>query len=589
MHSFVRYVCLFVLVFSGAVSIAAEKTEAEKLKEFLDQEWEYGLKENPIGATFLGDLRYNDQVGDSSVASVERRQQHSKDAFQRLQTIDSTKLSASDQLNYALYLNDLKLEIEGHQFPDYTMPITQLGGLPTQAPETVQFLPYNNTKQYNDYLSRLKQFPKLMDQIIERMDVGSKQKVTPPKITLREVGNQLKALMVDKAEESGFYRPFQKFPEAVSAADQERLRKEGKEVIEQQILPAYQKFYRYWTENYYPNTRETIAMSDLPNGNDWYNYRIKTYTTTDMTAEQIHQLGLKEVARIREEMDRVIRESGFKGTFKEFTDFLRKDPQFFYTKPEDLLAAYRDICKRIDAELPRFFGKLPRLPYGVREIPAYSAPSSTTAYYFQGSLEAGRPGWFYANTYKLETRPKWEMEALSIHEAVPGHHLQISIGQELENVPNFRKHGFYTAFGEGWGLYSESLGEEMGFYKDPYSKFGQLTYEMWRAVRLVVDTGMHAFGWDRQKAIDYFMNNSAKTEQDIVVEIDRYIVDPGQALAYKIGELKIKELRKYAKDQLGDQFDIRAFHDVVLGSGALPLSILEQNVKAWVAQKKQKK
>ncbi|HJZ11096.1 MAG TPA: DUF885 domain-containing protein, partial [Acidobacteriota bacterium] len=319
MHSFVRYVCLFVLVFSGAVSIAAEKTEAEKLKEFLDQEWEYGLKENPIGATFLGDLRYNDQVGDSSVASVERRQQHSKDAFQRLQTIDSTKLSASDQLNYALYLNDLKLEIEGHQFPDYTMPITQLGGLPTQAPETVQFLPYNNTKQYNDYLSRLKQFPKLMDQIIERMDVGSKQKVTPPKITLREVGNQLKALMVDKAEESGFYRPFQKFPEAVSAADQERLRKEGKEVIEQQILPAYQKFYRYWTENYYPNTRETIAMSDLPNGNDWYNYRIKTYTTTDMTAEQIHQLGLKEVARIREEMDRVIRESGFKGTFKEFT------------------------------------------------------------------------------------------------------------------------------------------------------------------------------------------------------------------------------------------------------------------------------
>jgi prolyl oligopeptidase len=282
-------------------------------------------------------------------------------------------------------------------------------------------------------------------------------------------------------------------------------------------------------------------------------------------------------------MDKIIKDSGFEGTREEFFEFLRGDPQFYYSKPEHLLAGYRDICKRADAELPKLFGKFPRLPYGVREVPEYSAPSQTTAYYHGGSLKAGRPGWFYANTYKLETRPKWEMEALAIHEAVPGHHLQIALAQEIEGVPKFRKHGHYTAFVEGWGLYSESLGEEMGFYNDPYSKFGQLTYEMWRAIRLVVDTGMHAFGWDRQKAIAYFKANAGRHEHDITVEVDRYIVWPGQALAYKIGELKIKELRKFATKELGDRFDIRGFHDTVLGSGAVPLSILEQNVKNYVA------
>ena len=327
-------------------------------------------------------------------------------------------------------------------------------------------------------------------------------------------------------------------------------------------------------------------MTDMPDGQDWYAFRVRQMTTTDMTPQEIHDLGLSEVARIRAQMDRVIEESGFEGSFEDFTEFLRTDAQFYFDQPEELLAAYRDISKRADPELVKLFGKLPRLPYGVVPVPSYAEKSQTTAYYQQGSLEAGRPGNFYANTYDLKTRPKWEMEALTLHEAVPGHHLQISIAQELEDLPWFRRFGGETAFVEGWGLYSESLGEEMGFYKDPYSKFGQLTYEIWRAIRLVVDTGMHALGWTRQEAIDFFKANTGKTEHDIVVEVDRYIVWPGQALAYKIGELKIKELRAMAKDELGDAFDIRAFHDQVLGNGALPLRVLETHIKEWVASQK---
>jgi uncharacterized protein (DUF885 family) len=301
-----------------------------------------------------------------------------------------------------------------------------------------------------------------------------------------------------------------------------------------------------------------------------------------MSPQEIHDIGLREVKRIRAEMNVIIKSTGFEGSFEEFLHFLRTDPQFYHTSAADLMREYRDIAKRADPELTRVFGHLPRTPYGVIEVPSYAEQSTTTAYYQRGSLKAGRPGYYFANTYALETRPRWEMEALTLHEAVPGHHLQISIQQELENVPWFRQNPSYTAFSEGWGLYAESLGEEMGFYKDPYSKFGQLTYEMWRAIRLVVDTGMHYLGWSRQQAIDYFKANAGKSEHDIVVEIDRYIVWPGQALAYKIGELKIKELRAYAEEKLGDEFDIRAFHDEVLGRGAVPLKVLDTNIRVWV-------
>ena len=571
-------------VFSSAlVAAEAEMNETEKLQTFFEEEWEYGLKENPIKATLLGDLRYNGRLGDSSIAAIERRQRHGVEALRQLESIYRSKLADSDKLNYDLYLENLTLRIEGHRFPWYLTPINQMGGVQQGPPNVVRSLPFRNAKHYEDYLSRLSQLPAVVDQTIERMQEGLKQRITPPKITLRAVAEQIQAQIVSKVEESPFYRPFKNFPETVPLSEQERLRAAGKEAIEQSILPAYQKLHDFWVSEYYPNTRETIGLSSLPNGEQWYAFGVKVSTTTNLLPKEIHEIGLREVKRIRAEMDKIIKGSGFEGTREEFFEFLRGDPQFYYSKPEHLLAGYRDICKRADAELPKLFGKFPRLPYGVREVPEYSAPSQTTAYYHGGSLKAGRPGWFYANTYKLETRPKWEMEALAIHEAVPGHHLQIALAQEMEGIPKFRRHGHYTAFVEGWGLYSESLGEEMGFYNDPYSKFGQLTYEMWRAIRLVVDTGMHAFGWDRQKAIDYFKANAGKQEHDITVEVDRYIVWPGQALAYKIGELKIKELRKFATKELGDRFDIRGFHDTVLGSGAVPLSILEQNVKNYVA------
>jgi uncharacterized protein (DUF885 family) len=340
-----------------------------------------------------------------------------------------------------------------------------------------------------------------------------------------------------------------------------------------------------FTENVYlPGARESIAMREMPDGEAWYRHNVAVRTTTDLSPQEIHDIGLREVKRIRAEMDEIIAETGFEGSFEDFLLFLRTDPQFYHTTAEGLLREYRDIAKRADPELTKVFGQLPRTPYGVIEVPSYAEQSTTTAYYQSGSLKAGRPGYYFANTYALETRPRWEMEALTLHEAVPGHHLQISIQQELENVPWFRQNPSYTAFSEGWGLYSESLGEEMGFYKDPYSKFGQLTYEMWRAIRLVVDTGMHYLGWSRQQAIDYFKANAGKSEHDIVVEIDRYIVWPGQALAYKIGELKIKELRAYAEETLGEAFDIRAFHDEVLGKGAVPLKVLDANVRNWVKQ-----
>ena len=571
-------------VFSSAlVAAEAEMNETEMLQTFFEEEWEYGLNENPIKATLLGDLRYNGRLGDSSIAAIERRQRHGVEALRQLESIDRSKLADSDKLNYDLYLENLTLRIEGHRFPWYLTPIDQMGGVQQGPPNVVRSLPFRNAKHYEDYLSRLSQLPAVVDQTIERMQEGLKQRITPPKITLRAVAEQIQAQIVSKVEESPFYRPFKNFPETVPLSEQARLSAAGKEAIEQSILPAYQKLHDFWVSEYYPNTRETIGLSSLPNGEQWYAFGVKVSTTTNLLPKEIHEIGLREVKRIRAEMDKIIKGSGFEGTREEFFVFLRGDPQFYYSKPEHLLAGYRDICKRADAELPKLFGKFPRLPYGVREVPEYSAPSQTTAYYHGGSLKAGRPGWFYANTYKLETRPKWEMEALAIHEAVPGHHLQIALAQEMEGIPKFRRHGHYTAFVEGWGLYSESLGEEMGFYNDPYSKFGQLTYEMWRAIRLVVDTGMHAFGWDRQKAIDYFKANAGRHEHDITVEVDRYIVWPGQALAYKIGELKIKELRKFATKELGDRFDIRGFHDTVLGSGAVPLSILEQNVKNYVA------
>jgi uncharacterized protein (DUF885 family) len=408
-------------------------------------------------------------------------------------------------------------------------------------------------------------------------------KITPPQITLRNVPNQIRNMMPTEITDSPLLSSFNQFPSTISVSEQARIIDEAATVTEQDIYPAFARLLKFIESEYIPYANQSIALSNKPNGKRWYEHRAKMFTTSNLTAKEIHKLGLSEVKRIRVEMEEVIKQSGFEGNFTEFTHFLRTDPQFYMNSADDLLAAYRDISKRADPELPKLFGKLPRMPYGVIPIPDYAAKSQTTAYYRGGSQEIGRAGYFYANTYALDTRPTWEMEALTLHEAMPGHHLQISLSQELPETHPLLQNLSYTGFVEGWGLYAESLGDEMGFYQDPYNKFGQLSYEMWRAVRLVVDTGMHLYDWERQEAIDYFAGNTAKSMHDIEVEIDRYISWPGQALAYKIGELKFKQLRAEAEGLLGDNFNIREFHDELLSKGALPLDILEQRIREWMA------
>ncbi|MEE9187679.1 MAG: DUF885 domain-containing protein, partial [Bacteroidota bacterium] len=561
---------------------------SERLHKLFEVTWDYIMFEYPEYATFVGYPGQNHRWTDLSVEAIERRKRELEEPLKTLHSIDRSQLSEVDQLNYDLFKKDLEFHVEEARFYDDYMPINQLQGVQQSVASVLNAMPAQTVRQYKDIIARLNGVPLLIEQTIELMEKGLEIGVSPPKITLRDVPAQVENQIVDDPLTRPLIQAFTDYPPTVPLEEQERLREEAVNVYTDKIVRAFRVLHAYLVDTYIPQTRESIAISDLPNGEEWYNFKVRRRTTTNLTPAEIREIGLAEVERIHREMERVIAETGFEGSFAEFSEFLRADPQFYFDDAESLLSTYRDIAKRADPELTKLFGKLPRLPYGVIPVPSYAEKSQTTAYYQLGSLKAGRPGYFFANTYGLKTRPKWEMEALTLHEAVPGHHLQISLAQELEEVPEFRKYGWYTAFVEGWGLYAESLGEEMGFYQDPYSKFGQLTYEMWRAIRLVVDTGIHAFGWSRQQAMDYFKKNSSKSEHDIIVEVDRYIVWPGQALAYKIGELKIKELREYAGNELGDQFDVREFHDVILENGAVPLDVLEAHINAWVANKREK-
>lgn len=560
--------------------------DTERLHDLFKLDWEHAMIESPEFATEVGYPGQNDRWTDQSLEAIERRKRELDAPMKVLQSIERSKLSAADQLNYDLFKKNQEDAIEGSRFKQELLPINQMGGVQQGVAETLELSPRRTVQDYENILKRLEGVPVLIDQTIVLLNKGLEAKVTPPRITLRDVPQQIKSQMEENPEKNSMLRAFREFPADIPNTERERLRKTAAEVLKEKVVPAYAKLHEFFVKKYLPKTRESIACSDLPDGKAWYAYNARMSTTTSMTPQQIHELGLSEVKRIRAEMDEIIKETKFKGSFADFSKYLRTDPKFYYKDAASLLTGYRDICKRIDPELARLFGKLPRLPYGVRPVPTYSEKSQTTAYYQPGSPDAGRPGWYYANTYALDTRPKWEMEALTLHEAVPGHHLQISLAQEMEDAPEFRKHTDYTAFVEGWALYSEGLGTEIGLYKDPYMKYGQLTYEIWRAIRLVVDTGMHSMGWTRQQAIDYFMNNASKTEHDVTVEVDRYIVWPGQALAYKIGQLKIKELRAYATKELGSKFDIRKFHDHVLENGALPMDILEKRIKDWVEKEK---
>ncbi|MEA2489357.1 MAG: hypothetical protein QOH21_1149 [Acidobacteriota bacterium] len=583
-----RRTLLALLLLLAAVAAQAA-TESEKLHRLFDEEWQWQLRDSPENATYNGDRRYDDKLSDLSPAAFERRRARDREVLQRIQAIDRSKLGAGDQLNYDLFLLQAKNGVAGDAFPSELLPINQMGGVYSAMSELAQAIPRDSVKDHENFLARLRAYPRQIDETIALLRRGLAAGVTPPRIILRDVAGLIANQLVDDPAQSSIYTiAFTNFRPAIPAAEQQRLQTEAAAVLKNDVLPAIRRLHKFWVEEYYPKTRETIAATALPQGKEWYALQLQRSTTTDYTPDQVHELGLAEVKRIRAEMEQIRAQTGFTGTLAQFFDFLRTDPRFFYSSREELLQGYRDVAKRIDPELTRLFGRLPRLPYGVIAVPEYSEKTQTTAYYSGGSPEAHRPGYMYANLYDLKARPKWEMEALTLHEAVPGHHLQISLGQELTDLPNFRRFGYYSSFGEGWGLYAESLGSELGLYTDPYSKFGQLTYEMWRAVRLVVDTGMHTKGWTRDQAIRYFADNASKTQHDIEVEIDRYLAWPGQAASYKIGQLKIREMRTLAESSLGDKFDIRAFHDAVLGAGTLPMSLLETRMRAWIiAQKKE--
>ena len=484
--------------------LAGSKTglsDSQRFDEIVDMTYEYTMLSYPEFATFLGDPRGQDRWSDDSEAVAKQREQDDKTLLAALENINREALTASEQVNYDLLYDSQKRDIEGHQFPGEFMPLNQMGGVQQDIARMMTMTQPKNAADYSNMIARLEKVPEVIDQTIVWMRKGMEAGITPPAITLRDVPQQIRNQLVDEADQSPMLGAFQKFPASVDSLQQESLKKQATAAFSEKIAPAFEKLLAFVENEYIPAARDTIAMRDLPNGEAWYAYNVKQRTTTDLTPEQIHEIGLSEVKRIRGEMEEVIKSSGFEGSFKEFLEFLRTDPQFYHETKEDLLREYRDIAKRADPELMKLFGKLPRTPYGVIPIPTYAEKSQTTAYYQRGSVKAGRPGNFFANTYALDTRPRWEMEALTLHEAVPGHHLQLALQDELEDVPWFRRVGGYTAYTEGWGLYSESLGVEMGFYKDPYSKFGQLTYEMWRAIRLVVDTGMHYLGWSRQQAI----------------------------------------------------------------------------------------
>lgn len=566
-----------------AAANAAQSAEDQRLRAFFDEEWSWSLEQHPEQATGLGVNRYNDRWTDLSPAAIEARQAHARQTAEGLKSFNRAKLSEENRLNLDLFARDLRMRIEGFAYPTERMPLGPVFGLHLRLPNLVAQTPFHDAHDYEMYLARLAAIPRLVDQTIELLRRGAATGWVPAAVILAKTPMQIQAQAQGPAESSPFFAPFQHFPDAVAAADRERFAAEGKRRIAEGVQPAFGRLHDFVVRDYLPHCRKDDGAWSLPQGEAYYRYCVKEHTTTDLTPEEIHAVGLAEVRRIRAEMDTTIAQTGFHGSFDDFLNFIRTDPRFTFKTPEDLVLHYRDLAKRIDPMLPTLFGKLPRNTYGVKVIPAAEAETTYPGYYQGGAADGTRAGYFMVNTSRLDTRKSYNMEVLSIHEAVPGHHLQISLAQELSGLPDFRRNSYYDAFGEGWALYCESLGKDLGLYEDPYSYFGYLSFDMWRACRLVVDTGIHAMHWSRQQAIDYMAHYTALPLNDIAVEVDRYISWPAQALSYKIGQRKILELRERAKKELGAKFDIRRFHDMVLGEGSLPLDILEQHVDAWIA------
>ncbi len=589
-------VLLFSLILSMntiAQSPTAAADEATRLHELFDREWEFRLREYPLLGTYAGRPELNHRLQSLELADLERRHQTWRRFLDELENIDRERLSDDDQINYDIFQSQLEGFILDFEAQAHQIPLTVDDGFHIGFARLPAAMPFNDVQDYENYLARLAAYPEYVTQHIALMRQGLRRGMTLPKIVLEGYEVTIESHIVDAPEESVFYRPFESFAAGVPGDARKRLRQAGKDAIMASVVPGYRLFLDFMLNEYVPGARTTLGASELPDGDAYYAQRIRHFTTLDLSAEEIHQTGLSEVARIRSEMQQIIDDVGFEGAgegtsertkFAAFLEFLRTDPRFYAKTPEELLKEASYIAKRADGALPALFKTLPRVPYGVAPVPDHLAPKYTAGRYVGAPAGSNRPGYYWVNTYALENRPLYVLPALTLHEAVPGHHLQISLAQELENLPNFRRHSYISAFGEGWGLYAEWLGLEAGIYDDPYANFGRLTYEMWRACRLVVDTGLHAKGWSRQQAMDYMAANTALSLHEVRTETDRYISWPGQALAYKIGELKIKELRREAEAALGERFDVRAFHDALLANGSVPLPVLERVIRKFIRE-----
>ena len=565
------------------ISSCSDNSDENVFEELMQSEWQRGIDENPLYASSMGNLDKNDQWPEYSVEKIQTNYEHDLKILTQLNQLDSDAFSDDNLLNLQLFKDQYINSTELYQFKNFLMPFSHRGGIQLQH-ESAETLPLRSVKHYEDWLSRLSKIDHYIDSHIDVAKAGMADNIMPPRILMQRVLDQIKAQAFSTAKDSPFNKAFIEMPSSINIEDKQRIQNEATVIIQKTVIPAYIKLYNFFNSEYLPMCRDSIGINKIPNGAKYYEALTKKFTTTQLHPNEVHQIGLDEVARIKTKMLEIVEEVKWDGSFREFLEYLRSDPQFYFDNPDDLLTEYLATAKRIDPELVNLFSYLPSIPYGIRQIPMESAPDTTTAYYQPPAADGTRAGYYYVNLYRPEVRPKYEIEVLTVHEAMPGHHLQISINMELD-LPKFRKYGGITAFVEGWGLYSEALGYDLGLYKDPYSEFGQLTYEMWRAIRLVVDTGMHYKDWSRDDSINYFLENSAKSKQDIINEVDRYINWPGQALAYKIGQMKILELREKSQNALGEGFDIKEFHYEVLKRGALPLSTLEMYIDEWINSK----
>ncbi len=586
-----RHLFVTLLITAVAVTASAKQSESERFNAWLDTIWEETLVRRPILATAIGDTRYNDRIVNTTTAAWRAdNQRFIERQLKELRAFNRKALAGQDRLSYEILKLTLDESLQGERFPDWMQPIDQSGSLPSflaQIGSGASIQPFLSTKDYDDWYKRLSGGPPLLDGMIANMRRGLAKGVTQPRPVMEKVVTQLAALIVNDPEQSVFWTPIKSFPQAVPAADRDRLVAAFRTLIKDQVMPAYQRMHDFVRDDYIPKARTTTAWSALPDGKAWYAYHVKRSTTTPLLPDAIHRLGQQEVRRILGEMDAVRREVNFAGDLKSFFKHLRDDPRHYHVKPDDLLAGYRDLQQKINRMLPSLFDIAPKADYEVREVESFRAESAAGASYEPPSADGSRAGVFYINTFNLKAQPVFGMETLSLHEASPGHHFQVAIAQEITSLPKFRRFDtFYVAYVEGWALYAESIGKELGLFTDPYQWYGRLSDEQLRAMRLVVDTGLHHRGWTRQRAIDYMLANSSMAESDVVSEVERYIVNPGQALGYKIGQLEISKLRREAEARLGPRFDVKKFHRVLLTDGPLPMNILGDRVRAWVAAEK---